>query len=130
MKPVTVSNNIVSNNKVHPNSVLSNDDGWFKHMLHSHLAFKAEYNCMWDKQEVKSPTQLLKTMGIEKVIFNKDATIVYLSTGEKGVAKRSKDDEFDPVIGLSVAYAMAEGTRGNKSQFKKLVNKLYSKQNK
>lgn len=122
MKPVTVSNNIVSNNKVHPNSVLSNDD--------SHLAFKAEYNCMWGKQEVKSPTQLLKTMGIEKVIFNKDATIVYLSTGEKGVAKRSKDDEFDPVIGLSVAYAMAEGTRGNKSQFKKLVNKLYSKQNK
>lgn len=78
----------------------------------------------------KSPTQLLKQMGVEQVIFNDKATIVILTTGEKGVAIKSEDDHFDPIIGFSTAYAMAEGTKGNKTQFKKLVNKLYEKSTK
>jgi len=73
----------------------------------------------------KTPKHLLKQMGIERVIFNEDATIVFLTTGEKGVAIRSSDDEFDPVIGLSVAYAIAKGTRGSKSKYKELVAKLH-----
>lgn len=75
----------------------------------------------------KSPTKLLERMGVKEVIFNDNATIVILTTGEKGVAKKSKDDTFDPIIGFSAAYAIAEGTQGNKTQFKKLVNKMYAK---
>ena len=40
---------------------------------------------------------------------------------------RSMVDEYDPVIGLSVAYAVAEGTKGNKGKFKELIHKLYEK---
>ena len=79
-------------------------------------------------KKIKSIKDLLDNMGIEKVIFNENATIVYLTTGEKGVAVRSQNDSFDPVVGFSVAYAIAEGTRGNKRQFHHLVSSMYVKQ--
>jgi len=78
------------------------------------------------KQEVYTIKHLLKQLGIEKVIFNEKATIVYLTTGEKGVAIRSDTEEFDPVIGLSVAYALAEsGT--SKKRFKQIIEKEYKR---
>lgn len=79
-------------------------------------------------KEIKSIKDLLCHMGIDKVIFNENATIVYLTTGEKGVAIRSPEDTFDPIVGFSVAYAIAEGTRGNKRQFHHLVSSMYAKQ--
>ena len=78
------------------------------------------------KKEVKSFKDLLNHLGIEKVIFNDNATIVYLTTGEKGVAIRSQTEEFDPVIGLSVAYALAESGI-SKKKFKELINKAYKR---
>ena len=100
----------------------------FKRVYVYNSEFRKESNVRFNK-EIKSPKDLLINMGVDRVIFNDDATIVYLNTGEKGVAKRAVDDEFDPVVGFCVAYAMAEGTSGNKKQFKNLVNKLYNKKN-
>ena len=95
-----------------------------------HYNFDQAYECIWEheRKEPKSIKQLLDHMGIEKVIFNENATIVQLTTGEKGVAVRSLDDIFDPVVGFSVAYALAEGTRGNKRQFHHFVSSMYVKQ--
>ena len=90
--------------------------------------YEKSSKCSWAGGEIKSIKDLLDNMGIEKVIFNENATIVCLTTGEKGVAVRSQDDHFDPVIGFSVAYTIAKGTKGNKSRLKELVNKMYEKQ--
>jgi hypothetical protein len=68
--------------------------------------------------------QMIEKMGIEKVIFNDDATIVFLKDGRKGVAVQSASDDADRLIGLSVAYAIAVGTDGNKSQFRKNIIQL------
>ncbi len=74
--------------------------------------------------------EMLKNMGIKEVIFNDYATVVILNNGNKGVAKRSMEDIYDPIIGISVAYAIAIGTKGNKSWFKENVQKLLSKSKK
>ena len=88
--------------------------------------YRTNFSGVLGKKEVRSFKDLLHQLGIERVIFNDNATIVYLTTGEKGVAIRSQTEEFDPVIGLSVAYALAEsGT--SKKKFKELVNKAYKK---
>lgn len=68
--------------------------------------------------------KMLEQMNVERVIFNNRATIVFLKNGNKGVAVCSEDDHNDPVVGFSVAYAVAVGTNGNKKQFKENVVKL------
>lgn len=40
---------------------------------------------------------------IEKIMFNKPATIIIFKDGGKSVAKCSKDDEYDPFVGYLVA---------------------------
>jgi hypothetical protein len=42
--------------------------------------------------------------GIERVIFNDPATIVFFDDGDKIVAKVTDDDEFQPEIGLAMAF--------------------------
>lgn len=84
-------------------------------------------------EEVKRETGMDKTytkemlfnLGIDRIIFNDRATIVFLNDGTKGVSVCSKDDHNDPLVGLSVAYTVAKATQGNKSQFKKNCDKLY-----
>jgi hypothetical protein len=44
----------------------------------------------------------------EKVIFNKDQTIVILDDGSKGVAICSHKDTFDKITGLRIAYNRAK----------------------
>jgi len=68
--------------------------------------------------------EMLKRMGVEKIIQNDKAVIVVLTNGNKGVAICDGQDYFDPLIGFSVAYAMAVGTKGNKKQFKNNVEKI------
>jgi hypothetical protein len=68
--------------------------------------------------------QMIENMGIKRVIFNDEATIVFLNDGRKGVAVQSTKDEADRVIGLAMAYTFAVATDGNKSQFKKNVEQL------
>jgi len=81
-----------------------------------------------DEEDKKNRTiykkEMLKRMGIERVIKNDKAVIIFLEDGTKGVALCDKDDHFDPVVGLSVAYAMAVGTNSNKKQFKENVSKI------
>lgn len=119
MKPIIVSNrNDFTLKKCKSDGIFTtlNYTNYFASILTGSLRNK----------EVRSFKDLLHQLGIERVIFNDNATIVYLTTGEKGVAIRSQNEEFDPVIGLSVAYALAEsGT--SKKKFKELVNKAYKK---
>jgi len=68
--------------------------------------------------------EMLKRMGVKKIIQNDKAVIVVLTNGIKGVAICDDEDYFDPLIGFSVAYAMAVGTKGNKKQFKNNVEKI------
>jgi len=77
-----------------------------------------------NKSEGIFTRQMMENMGIERVIFNDEATIVFLNDGRKGVAVQSTLDEADRVIGLAMAYAFAVGTDGNKSQFKKNIEQL------
>jgi hypothetical protein len=44
----------------------------------------------------------------EKVIHNKNATIVILDDGCKGVAKCSPEDEFNKTTGIKIAYLRAK----------------------
>jgi len=68
--------------------------------------------------------EMLKRMGVKKIIQNDKAVIVVLTNGIKGVAICDDEDYFDPLVGFSVAYAMAVGTKGNKKQFKNNVEKI------
>jgi hypothetical protein len=77
-----------------------------------------------NKSEGIFTKQMMKQMGIERIIFNDEATIVFLKNGNKGVAVQGTRDEADRLIGLSVAYAIAVGTDGNKSQFRKNIIQL------
>jgi hypothetical protein len=82
--------------------------------------------------EIKSPKknkaiykkEMLKRMGVDRVIVNNKAVIVFLTNGDKGVAVCDENDYFDPMVGFSVAYAIAVGTKGNKTQFKKNLKKV------
>ncbi len=62
--------------------------------------------------------------GINKVIFNRPATIVYWKDGSKTVVKAQDNDVFDPEKGLAMAIAKkALGNKGNYyNQIKKWVD--------
>ena len=70
--------------------------------------------------------ELLHNLGVRKVIFNGKTTIVYLTTGEKGVANCGEYDEFDPVVGIAMAYLAAE-SQGSKKGLKQATDYLYKK---
>lgn len=74
-----------------------------------------------NKQKIRA---LLKELGIKKVIFNDKTTILFLTTGEKGIATCGVHDEFDPAVGLAMAYTMAESNR-SKKDFKSTVESMY-----
>lgn len=70
--------------------------------------------------------ELMHNLGVRKVIFNGKTTIVYLTTGEKGVANCGEHDEFDPVVGIAMAYLAAE-SQGSKRELKQATDYLYKK---
>lgn len=75
------------------------------------------------EEDIKQTTKLCKEMlnmkygmcfGIEKVIFNDPATIVFWADGTKTIVKAGKGDRFDPEKGLAMAIAKrALGNEGN-----------------
>lgn len=54
---------------------------------------------------------------------------MYLENGIKGVAHCSKEDNFDPLVGISMAYMVANAKihGGTKSQLKNFSNKIFKK---
>jgi len=68
--------------------------------------------------------QMMDKMGVDRVLYNGAATIVWLTDGRKGVSVQSIDDHQDRNVGFAMAYAYAVATDGNKSQFKKNVAKM------
>lgn len=60
---------------------------------------------------------------IEKIIFNKPATVVILKTGQKGVAKVQPGDKWNRELGFWVAYAKAMGKK-TKNPFTHILNCL------
>lgn len=68
--------------------------------------------------------EMMDKMGVDRVLYNGAATIVWLKDGRKGVAVQSSEDHPDRNVGFAMAYAYAMGTDGNKSQFKKNVAKM------
>lgn len=51
---------------------------------------------------------LVYTQDIEKVIINDPCVIVFLKSGEKGIAKCMPEDTFDEQIGYEIAYCKAK----------------------
>lgn len=64
----------------------------------------------------------VKNDDVSKIYRNKDNIIVILKDGSKGVAKCSKDDEYDEFIGFCIAYTKAKFRTG--SQVRKALKKL------
>lgn len=57
------------------------------------------------------------TFNYKKVIFNDPATIVFWEDGTKTVVKCAKEDAFDPIKGLAIAFmkhALGDGNKHNK----------------
>ena len=64
----------------------------------------------------------------KKVIFNPPATIVFWTDGTKTIVKCREDDIFDEEIGLSMA--IAQKFAGDRSKFKKIVERASRPQEK
>lgn len=56
----------------------------------------------------------------ERVIYSKNATIVILDDGSKGVARCNPDDTYNKTIGIKIAYTRAK-IKSLEKQLKKLV---------
>lgn len=63
----------------------------------------------------------LKCEDIGKVIFNDPATVMLMKDGTKVVVKRKTDEEWNPVIGLTMC--MAKYACGNDESFHKIIKK-------
>ena len=63
----------------------------------------------------------LKCEDIGKVIFNDPATIMLMKNGTKVVVKKKADEEWNPVIGLTMC--MAKYACGNDESFHKIIKK-------
>lgn len=77
--------------------------------IHIHNILPYTFNCM-----VKSPDgkvvqeQLVRGQkGSYKVIYNDDVTVVILSDGTKGIAKRNPADPYKLQVGHDIAHARA-----------------------
>jgi hypothetical protein len=79
---------------------------------------------------VIKPERIKITLGIEKVIYNKPATIVKWGDGTKTVVKCQSGDNFDPEKGLAMAIVKKLlGNSGNyNEQLKKWLPKDDSKE--
>lgn len=64
---------------------------------------------------------------IKQVIFNNPATVVFWSDGTKTVVKCSKNDKFDPEIGL--AMAICKKAFGNTGAYNEVFKKWVSNNN-
>lgn len=65
-----------------------------------------------------------KLFGIEKVIFNKEATVVLWKDGTKTVVKCQDGDNFDKEKGLAMAICKkALGTNASHSNFNDIFKK-------
>ena len=66
----------------------------------------------------------IKIAGIEKVIYNYPATIVWWRDGSKTIVKVHKGEEFNKEMGLAMAIAkkVFGNTIGSRAAFKKVVN--------
>jgi hypothetical protein len=56
----------------------------------------------------------------QKVIHSKNATIVILDDGSKGIAKCCKDDEYNKTTGIKIAYTRAK-IKSLQKELKKLI---------
>ena len=63
----------------------------------------------------------LKCEDIGKVIFNDPATVMLMKDGTKIVVKKKADEEWNPVIGLTMC--MAKYACGNDESFHKIIKK-------
>lgn len=63
----------------------------------------------------------LRCEDIEKVIFNDPATVMLFKDGTKVVVKKKADEEWNPVIGLTMC--MAKYACGNDESFHKIIKK-------
>lgn len=66
-----------------------------------------------------------KGLGIERVLFNDPATIVFWTDGTKTVVKCRKGDKFDPEKGI--AMACAKKLMGNEDGYYKTIEKYLTK---
>lgn len=63
---------------------------------------------------IEIPYKKMRSINIERVIFNDPATIVLWKDGTKTIVKAQEGDDFDPEKGLAMAIAKkALGNRGN-----------------
>lgn len=63
----------------------------------------------------------LKCEDIGKVILNDPATVMLMKDGTKVVVKKKADEEWNPVIGLTMC--MAKYACGNDESFHKIIKK-------
>ncbi len=75
--------------------------------------------------DFKTTEVLSKTPKIEKVIFNKPATIVFWNDGTKTVVKATKKDKFDAEKGL--AFAICKKLMGSKDFHKVFEDNIWTK---
>ena len=68
----------------------------------------------------------IKALGIERVLFNDPATIVFWTDGTKTVVKCRKGDKWDAEKGL--AMACAKKLMGNREGYHKTLAKYYKKE--
>lgn len=63
-------------------------------------------------------------LGIEKVIFNPPATVVYWEDGSKTIVQVDDRDEFSEEVGLAMAIAKRY-FGNNRSEFKRAIESAY-----
>ncbi len=105
-------------------SILEDSGGW---TWHDEMFIEKTNKPSQNKGDKIMSKEMLKSMGVKKVIFNGSTTIVFLDDDTKGVAQCGKMDSNDPLVGFSVAYANAKATSGNKRQFKDNIDYMVKK---
>ena len=78
------------------------------------------YKIMQDVLATNEKTPL----GVAKVIFNQDATIVCFTDGTKTVVKRQEDDVWSKEVGMMAAFS--KKLFGNDNTFNKIINRYCS----
>ena len=70
---------------------------------------------------VESSNNVTLDMRIERVIFNKPATVVFWKDGTKTVVRCSKNDKFNKTMGL--AMAICKKVYGNKGTYNEVFKR-------
>lgn len=71
---------------------------------------------------IKEFKRIQKTAGIERVVFNDPATVVFWTDGSKTVVKAQDGEPFDPEKGL--AMAIVKKMYGNTGSYNELFKKF------